>query len=123
MFGLLDASVGGPVGLVVLPLALVAAGLLGWRGQPWPDMIGVVAGCGAASIVIGLLDRAYYEVCPDGKPVVERVGERVVSIASCPYMAPTPWLVIGGLLLATSVSTYVWLRKRLGRPAPDEKLT
>jgi hypothetical protein len=113
VFGLLDASVGGPVGLIVLALAFVGTALLSWRTDPWPEVLGAVAGCGIAAILIGYADRAYFEVCPDGEPIVEKVGDRVVSVASCPYMAPTPWLLVGSLLLVSALCAYIWARRRM----------
>lgn len=118
VFGLMDASVGGPVGVIALPLGLVAACLLVWRAKVWPESLGVVAGCGVASMGIGLLDRSYYQVCPDGEPIIERVGDRVVSIASCPYMAPTPWLIGGSALFVAGLASYIWMRKRLSQASP-----
>ena len=34
-----------------------------------------------------------------------------MSIASCPYMAPTPWLIVGALLVLTGTGTYLFVRR------------
>jgi hypothetical protein len=90
-FALFAWTTGFPVGLVLLPVAVLLVWLAGRGGRAWPGMLGLAGGAGVFGLVIAIMHRDYRE-CPVFLPPGETTLE-------CGGIDPKPWLV-GGLALA-----------------------
>jgi hypothetical protein len=103
---------GFSIGLFVLPFALVAVFLVAMSASWWPEVIGVVAGAGAVSLVIAFLSRDY-KPCPESGVLTLSPGETSVE---CGGSDPMPWLIGGIALVSASIVAHALVRAR--RP-PD----
>ena len=101
------------IGIFILPLAVIALAVAGWRASGWPEGVGLVAGVGATCLVIAFLSRDY-EPCDDG-PLTVSPGE---TSAECGGTDPVPWLVVGIALVGASVGAHLLLQRRGAVSAP-----
>ncbi len=96
------------IGLLLLPLAVLAVFLAARRLVTGLETIGLVAGFGLAAMGIGLLNLGNHP-CPS-RPFVFAPGQ--VGAMECGGPNPIPWLLGGlaGLLFAVGIT--VWLKGR-----------
>jgi hypothetical protein len=96
------------IGLFILPLALIALFLAVRFCSRWPEALGLLAGAGAVALLVAYRSRDY-NPCPDSG-IITGNGE-------CGGFSPTPWLVLGVVLLAASLVAYMgavrWRRQSL----------
>jgi hypothetical protein len=106
VFSLLSAA---SIGLFVAPFAAAGIWLTSRLGRVWPEVLGMVSGAGAVCLLIALLNR-------DTRPCTEE-GLRLSpgeTEASCGGFSPTPWLVVGLVLVAAGVVAYAFMRRSAG---------
>ena len=85
------------VGLLVLPLGLLAFLVL-WRlTGPGPELLGMLEGVAVACLVVVALNADYWS-CPASGEVITRTPN-TLTVESCGELNPWPWL-IAGLVLA-----------------------
>ena len=101
---------GFTVGLLVLPLVLVAlAALLIWPGSRTSAALGLISGLGLMPLLVAYLNR--------GGP--GNVCTTTATSQSCTTeWSPWPWLAAGLLLVAAGAVAFAWLRTRLSQPRP-----
>jgi hypothetical protein len=58
------------IGLLILPLAVVAVALLAWRAPVWPDSLGFISGFGLVVAFIGLIIATGDDLGGDPAPIV-----------------------------------------------------
>jgi len=99
---------GFTVGLLVLPLVLVAlAALLIWPGSRTSAALGLISGLGLMPVVVAYLNR--------GGP--GNVCTTTATSQSCTTeWSPWPWLAAGLLLIAAGAVAFARLRARLSSP-------
>jgi hypothetical protein len=105
VFSLLAAA---SIGLFIAPLAAVAIWLTARFGRVWPEMLGMISGAGAVSLLIAFLNWGETP-CTEGRLLSS--GQTEVS---CGGLAPTPWLVAGLVLVAAGIGAYAVARRRTG---------
>lgn len=121
VFSLLAAA---SIGFFFLPFAALAVWLVGRTARAWPELIGILAGAGAVSLVVAA--RSWdYNPCPEG---VITLPPGTTSY-SCGGIDPMPWLVAGIVLVVLGPIAYAVARRlgpprlRLGKPlSPGEKV-
>jgi hypothetical protein len=96
-FGLLGAM---SIGLLVLPVAVIAAVLLARRPAAGGGIAGLVSGLGVAPLFVAYINRA-------GPGTICTTTARSVSCVQ--EWSPWPWLTAGVVLLGGGV---VWFRRR-----------
>jgi hypothetical protein len=98
------------IGIFVLPLAALLAGLLAWRLRGPQAGPGLLTGAGVLPLVIAYLNRG-------GPGMVCASSAQTVSCQQ--KMSPWPWLATGLVLTAVGVALGVAIRARgnAGRPA------
>ena len=95
-------------GLFVLPFAALAVLSAARRFGPGRGALGLFVGAGLTLIVIGL-GNLDYRPLPSSGVVTLAPGQTSVSYGG---MDPTPWLVAGAILVATSLLIVVFLGRR-----------
>jgi hypothetical protein len=98
---------------------LLACGLLLVREHRWPETLGGVAGVGLICLVIAFLNRGS-SPCPSSGMSVSAEDAASLPAGSsieCGGLAPGPWLLAGGVLVAIGIGGYALLRpaRRAGR--------
>ncbi len=100
------------IGLLLLPLAVVAVFFAARRFSIGIGTIGSIAGAGLAFVGIGIVNLGN-RPCPAG-PFVLAPGQ--LGGVECGGAEPTPWLLAGlGCILVAVVLT-VWLERRTRKP-------
>ena len=102
-------------GLFVFPFALAAAVLTALKVSFVPEGLGLAPGVGTLCLVVALVNRDY-NPCPSG-PVVLGPGQQSFS---CGGLPPTPWLVVGLVLILGGVVAYAATRARRSHDAEIE---
>ncbi len=100
------------IGLFVLPIAILAAFLTAYYLRSELELLGLLTGAAAISLLIGLLNLDY-RPCPPGGFSLAPGDTRVES---CGGFNPLPWFVAAGGLAAASVAGYTIGKRRRGRP-------
>jgi hypothetical protein len=112
VFSLLGAA---SIGLFIAPLAVVAIWLAFRFGRAGPEMLGLVTGAGTVCLLIAFLNRGTTPCTEQGRTL--RPGETEVG---CGGLEPTPWLVVGLVLVAAGIVAYALARRNThpggGRP-------
>jgi uncharacterized membrane protein len=95
------------IGVFVLPFALLAFVLAERRNRPLPEApLGASIGAGSVCLFIAYRNRGY-SPCPQSGRIHLAPGEHF----SCGGFDPTPWLVVGGLLVAAGLVGHVVFRR------------
>jgi hypothetical protein len=96
------------VGLLLLPIAPVALGVVAARVRTWPEAVGTLEGPAAVLVLIGLLnlDRT---PCPRNGTLVLPPGQHEVG---CGGLAPAPYLIAGCILAVVAAALYRALREQ-----------
>jgi hypothetical protein len=86
------------VGIFVLPFAGIAV-VAAMRFQSDPGIWGLPLGLGLTTLYVGFTNLDY-RPCPANGVLVLQLGQHEVS---CGGWSPTPWLIVGGVLVAVGV--------------------
>jgi hypothetical protein len=97
----------GSIGLVLLPLAVIAVFVAVRRFSFGTSTIGAVAGLGLAFVCIGIVNLGT-QSCPSGPFVL---GPGQLGSLECGGANPTPWLVAGAALVLAAVGVDVVLER------------
>ncbi|MGH9227041.1 MAG: hypothetical protein ACRD2W_25425 [Acidimicrobiales bacterium] len=94
------------VGLLILPLAVVALIAAGRRARPWPEVAGFLPGLGTgAGLFVGLVNLGS-SPCPSSGSASVGPGAATSSY-SCGGLDPVPWLVGGAILVVLGFAVYL----------------
>ncbi len=99
------------VGVFVVPIAAIAALLAARYLGIGLELLGLVMGAAAISLLVALLNLDY-RPCPAGDL---RLEPGAMSEQSCGGFNPLPWFVAAGGLAVASVAGYTIGRGRTGR--------
>ena len=102
------------IGLLLLPVGLVATILLARSTRVWPEALGVFEGVAAACFLVVALNADYW-TCPPSGEVITRTRDSL-TVESCGTLNPWPWLV-AGLILAVVGAVAYWFARRPGSMA------
>lgn len=80
------------IGVLLLPLGLVATVLLVKFTRVWPELFGIFEGMAAVCLIVAL--NADYWSCPSSGEIITRT-EGSVTVESCGSPDPWPWLIAG----------------------------
>lgn len=97
------------IGVLLLPVGLVATILLAKFTRGWPEVLGILLGIAAACFLIVALNADYWS-CPPSGEVITRTQDSV-TVASCGGLNPWPWL-IAGLIFAIGGAVGYGVAKR-----------
>ena len=92
------------IGLLLLPLGLVATILLARSTRAWPEALGILEGDAAACFLVVALNADYW-TCPPSGEVITRTGGSLV-VESCGNLNPRPWLIAGLILAVVGAVAY-----------------
>src|SRR5262249_50663058 len=93
------------VGLLVLPVAVVAMWFVATRSRRWPEALGLVSALGLNTLLLAWANRDYQTPCFPG--VVIGSGGH----SSCGGVAPAPLVAIGLALLVMGFFGYALLSR------------
>lgn len=99
VFALLSAA---SIGLFILPLAVIAFGLVTLDSRMWPEGLGTCAGAGFMFLFVAFINRNSVPCAQSGSNVRVAPGETF----SCGGRDPTSWLIIGTALVSVAVIGY-----------------
>jgi hypothetical protein len=99
------------IGLVTVPVGVVLALWLGRRGGWGKEALGLVAGAGLVSALVGVIN-VDYRPCSSGS-VVLGVGR---TSSSCGGFDGLPWLIVGLVLVTAGTLMYL----AVTRPPPSQ---
>jgi hypothetical protein len=98
------------VGILLLPLGLLA-GLVLWKiTGPGPELLGILEGVAIACLVVVALNADYWS-CPASGEVITRTPD-TLTVESCGELNPWPWLIAGLVFALGAPIAYA-----LARPA------
>lgn len=97
------------IGVLLLPVGLLAIVLLAKFTRVWPEVLGVSEGIAAACLLVVALNADYW-TCPASGEVITRTKDSV-TVESCGTLNPWPWLVVG-LIFAVGGAVAYGLAKR-----------
>ena len=92
------------IGVLLLPVGLVATILLAKFTRGWPEALGVLEGVAAVCFLIVALNADYWG-CPSSGEVITRTKDSV-TVESCGGLSPWPWLTVGLVLGIGGVIAY-----------------
>lgn len=95
------------IGFFTAPLGMVLTALLVRRTNMAAEVLGALAGAGAVSTFVGVVNLDYHP-CSDG-PVVLPPGQ---TSYECGGFDGTPWLIVGAALLIGAVVGFAVLRRQ-----------
>ncbi len=102
------------IGLLLLPLAIVAVFFAARRFAIGVATIGSIAGAGLVFVGIGIVNLGT-QPCPAG-PFVLAPGQ--LGGVECGGPDPVPWLLVGLACILVAVFVTVWLKRRTHRQGP-----
>ena len=97
------------IGVLLLPVGLVATILLAKFTRGWPEVLGIFEGIAAACLLVVAVNADYW-TCPPSGEVITRTKDSV-TVASCGGFNPWPWL-IAGLIFAIGGAVAYAVAKR-----------
>ena len=103
------------IGVLVLPIAALAAVLAAHSLHAGPELLGLLAGPAAVFLLIGF-DQLGCSTASEGSLYMAPGSPGIVEIEGCDGFGPVPWLVTGGVLATVSLGGYGVGRGRFGRP-------
>lgn len=107
-----------PIGLLALPLVIVAMAYLTTRTRPWPELLALGPGIAAFTGLVAWGNRDSRPCSSQGLFVI---GPGETGEFSCGGTAPGPWLVVSIALVAVAATGYVAAlvaQRRRPRPLP-----
>jgi hypothetical protein len=106
------------IGLFTVPAGLLFAVALTPTLRTGRELLGLLAGAGAVSVVGGAISL-HYRACPKG-PVVLAPGQ---ASFSCGGFDGTPWLITGLAVTVLAAALYWWIGRRRPpkHPTPQAK--
>ena len=96
------------IGVLLLPLGLIATLLLAWFSRPWPEALGIAAGVGLTCLAIALiavLNGNWPGSCPSSGEIVTRTSNSVMA-ESCDRWYALPWAIAGLLFILGGALAY-----------------
>lgn len=104
------------VGILLLPIGLIAAILLATRSRVWPESLGVAAGIGLMCLFVTLLNGDSWPwSCPASGEIVTRTSNSVL-VESCHRWYGLPWLIVGLVFSGGSALAYKLIARRSPPP-------
>lgn len=103
------------IGVLVLPIAALAAVLAARSLHGGRELLGMLAGAGAVFLLIGF-DQLGCSPAGEGSLSISPRSPGPAEIEGCDGFGPVPWLVTGGVLATASLAGYGIGRGRYGRP-------
>lgn len=104
------------IGVLLLPVGLLATVLLAKFTRVWPEVLGALEGIAVACFVIVAINADYWS-CPPSRELITRTNGSV-TVESCGGLNPWPWLIVG-LTFAVAGAVSYWVAKRPRGPALD----
>jgi hypothetical protein len=81
------------IGVLLLPLGLLAALILFRVTGAGPELLGILEGVAVACLLVVVLNADYW-TCPPSGEVITRTRD-TLTVESCGTLNPWPWLVAG----------------------------
>ncbi len=81
------------IGVLLVPVGLLAIFLIARSSRVWPEVLGSFEGVAAACFLVVALHFDYWSCPPSGEVTTRTKGSVVVE--SCEGLNPWPWLVAG----------------------------
>jgi len=100
------------IGVLLLPVGLVATILLARSIRVWPEALGISAGIAAACFLIVALNADYWSCPASGELITRTKGS--VTVESCGSLNPWPWLIVGLVLAVGGAVAYAGAQRPRG---------
>jgi len=92
------------IGVLLLPVGLVAVFLIARFIRVWPEALGIFEGIAAVCLLIVALNADYWS-CPPSGEVTTRTRDSV-TVESCGSLNPWPWLIVGVIFAVGGAVAY-----------------
>ena len=97
------------IGVLLLPVGLLATILLAKFTRVWPEVLGGSEGIAAVCLLVVALNADYW-TCPASGEVITRTKDSL-TVESCGTVNPWPWLIVG-LIFAVGGAIAYGIAKR-----------
>ena len=116
MFGLQLSQ----IGVLFLPIGLIATVLLATCSRGWPEVLGLAAGIGLMCLLIAFLNGDSWPWnCPASGEIVTRTRTEVL-LEGCHRWYALPWLIAGLIFSGGSAFAYKLIAGRSEPPLDSE---